>query len=170
MEKIKNFGWGTLGVVFMAVMVVASVFMIKGGAWVFANYYDLFQTINGWVWIIVLLLLVLSVIPSIRIHTGLGIYYGTHIWGAFFWLFCLFVTYELWGLFGVLVGLVFAGVGVFATALIAVLLEGEGMVALMIALNLAIIYGVRMLGYWIATKHREKEISITTDNSINTTL
>jgi hypothetical protein len=174
METIKSIG--AFGVMIVVIILLGATFgfFMKGSAWIFENYYGLFQSITNWVWGVVILLVILSVIPTIRIFTGLGIHYATYIWGAFFWLFCLFVTYELWGFFGIFLGLIMAGVGIFITAFLAVLFEGEVSVALMMALNLAIIYGIRMLGYWIATKHKEreneKEISITTDNSINTTL
>ena len=179
LEKIKNMGWTGLGLIFMVFMFVLFAFFVKGGVWLFENFHELFQTITNWVWGVALVLIVLSVIPSIRMYTGLAIYYLTFIWGVFFWLFCLFVTYQLWGFIGIFVGLAMAGVGVFFTAFLAVLFTGQISGAFMIALNLAIIYGVRSLGYWIATKHRsmieipnidkgsEEPLEINNSDSIN---
>lgn len=154
LEKIKNIGWTGLGLIFMVFMVLVFAFFVKGGVWLFANFNELFQTINGWVFALVLFLILLSAIPKIRIYTGLSIYYLTYVWGAIFWLFCLFVTYQFWGFLGIFIGLIMAGVGVFLTAFLAILFSGQISGALMIALNLAIIYGVRSLGYWIASKHK----------------
>jgi len=135
-------------------LAVVFAFFVKGGVWFFENFYELFETINGWVFTLVVLLALLSVIPRIRIYTGLGIYYLTYIWGTIFWLFCLFVTYQLWGFVGVFVGLIMFGIGIFLTAFLSILFDGQIWGALMIALNLLFIYGVRSLGYWIASKHK----------------
>lgn len=155
MEKIKNIGWSGLGIIFVIFLVALFVFFVKGGVWIFEHYYDLFQIINNWVFIFVLLLIILSTIPGIRAYTGAGIVYASLIWGALLWLFCLFVTYQFWGFFGVFFGLVMAGIGIFATAILAVLFDGQWSGAMFMILNLMIIYGVRMLGQWITSKHKD---------------
>jgi len=154
-EKFEVLGGAGLGIIGLVFSIVVFAFLVNGGVWLFENFHELFQTISNWVFLIVLVLVVASLIPTIRAFTGVAIAYLTLVWGLFFWLFCLFITYELWGFLGVFFGLVFAGVGVFATAFFAVLFEGEFALAFFTLLNLAIIYFVRMLGYWIASKHKE---------------
>lgn len=91
---------------------------------------------------------------EIRTYTGTGITLATFIWGAIFWLFSLFITYQLWGLLGVIAGIMFFGLGVFATAFLALIFDGQASGAFLILLNLIVIYGIRMLGNWIASKQK----------------
>jgi len=166
MNKIKDIGWAGLGLIIMVFLFVLIVFFVKGGVWIFVNFYGFIQVIDRWVFAIIALLLVLSVIPKFRLFTGFGIYYLTYIWGAFFWLFCLFITYEYWGLFGIFIGIILAGIGVFLTSFLAILLDGQFFDAFMIVLNLILIYTIRSLGYWIASKYKNKDIPESSNISI----
>jgi len=159
-EKIKNIGWTIGGILFMCLMIATFVFFVRGGVWVTERYMDTFNAINGWVFVTILVLLFLSVFPRLRLYTGLGIYYATTVWGVLFWFFCLWVTYQFWGFFGILIGLILAGIGIFATATLAILTSGQYFATFVMVLNLAMIFGVRMLGYWIATKHKETEAEV----------
>jgi len=156
MEKIKNIGWSGLGLLgIIAVGVVVGLFL-RGGAWLFEHYSNLINSINGIVFGLVLLLLIFSLIPKIRAITGSGVVFGTMVWGVLFWFFCLFITYQLWGLIGLLVGVMMFGLGIFATATLALAFAGEWSSVLMVLINLAFIFGVRALGFWIITKQKEK--------------
>lgn len=154
-EKIKNLGWTALGIAFFVIFIFAFAFLVRAGVSVTERYMDLINTINGWVLALILLLLVLSVIPRLRLYTGLLIYNATLIWGVLFWLFCLFVTYQFWGVFGVFIGLIMAGIGIFATATLAILFSGQFSAGFVMILNILFIFGVRILGQWIASKHKD---------------
>lgn len=99
------------------------------------------------------LFLLTSVIPSARNFTGNWIVICSYVFGILLWLFCLVVTYEFWGLFGVFMGAVLFGVGIFVTALVALVVHGDISSAGLILFSLVMIYGVRMLGYWIASRY-----------------
>jgi len=154
LEKIKNIGWTGLGMLFFVLVVFVIIFLIKGGVSFIENHQDLIESINQIIIGIIFLLLVISVIPKLRIFTGTSIVYLTFLWAFMVWLTCLAITYELWGLIGMFIGVIMLGLGIFITAPLALLFAGQWSATLILLLSLGIIYGVRMLGLWIASKHR----------------
>ena len=157
-EKLKGLGWWVVGFSFLVLTFLVVAFFLDGISWLMENYYDLIGIINGWVFGLIIVLIVLSIFPKIRTYTGSGITLATLIWGAIFWLFSLFITYQLWGLLGVIIGIMFFGLGVFATAFLALIFDGQTSVAFFMLLNLIIIYGIRMLGVWIISKQKLETI------------
>lgn len=153
-EKIKNIGYGALGIGFMTLFFVAIVLLIIGGAKLFEVLYPILERISAVTWGIVWLLLLLSVVPRFRNFTGSGIVLGTYIGGAIFWLLCFYVTYQLWGFLGIFVGVLFFGLGVFFTALLALIFDGQLMGALGFAFVLAQIFFFRFIGNWIISKYK----------------
>lgn len=154
-EKIKNMGYGALGIGFMALFFVAIVLLIIGGVKLFEGLYPILERVSSVTWGVVWLLLLLSVVPRFRNFTGSGIVLGTYIGGAIFWLLCFYVTYQLWGFLGIFVGVLFFGLGVFFTALLALIFDGQFMGALGFAFVLAQIFFFRFIGYWIISKYKD---------------
>lgn len=154
LKKLKNIGWIGLGILFFVLIVFVVIFLIKGGVGFIENHQDLINSINEIIIGLILLLLILSVIPRLRIYTGMGVAYMALIWTFLFWLNCLAITYELWGIVGMFIGVMMAGLGIFATAPLALLFAGQWSEALILLLTLGVMYGIRMLGLWIATKHK----------------
>lgn len=153
-EEIKNIGYGVMGIGLMILFFVAIGLLIIGGAKLFEFLYPILEKISTVTWGIVWLLLLLSIVPRFRNFTGSGIVLGTYIGGAIFWLLCFYVTYQLWGFIGIFVGVLFFGLGVFLTAILALLFDGQFMGALGFAFVLAQIFFFRFIGYWIIGKYR----------------
>jgi len=148
-NKKKDIFYGLGGIIFIFLMFGAFVLLIMGGARLFEIIYPVLEKISSFVWAIVWLLLFLSIIPRLRNFTGNGIILGTYIGGAIFWLLSFYVTYSLWGFLGIIVGVLFFGLGVFATAVLALLFDGQISTAFYFIFILVQIYFFRMLGYWI---------------------
>ena len=153
-EKLKDVGYSILGIGFFVLFIVATALLIIGGVKLFEVLYPILEGISAVTWGIVWLLLLLSVVPRFRNVTGSGMVLGTYIGGAIFWLLCFYVTYQLWGFIGIFVGVIFFGLGVFFTAVLALLFDGQFMGALGFAFVLAQIFFFRFLGYWIISKYR----------------
>ncbi|MCD6528384.1 hypothetical protein J7K44_01975 [bacterium] len=165
-EKIKDFLYGLGGIGFIVLLIVGFSLLIIGGAKLFEWIYPILEKISIFTWGVVWLLVILSVVPRFRKFTGNGIVLGTYIGGAIFWLLCFYVTYSLWGLLGIFIGVLFFGLGVFVTAILALLFSGQFLQALFFVLNLATIYLLRALGMWIVTKYKpKKELTIEEDSS-----
>ena len=153
-QKIKDIGFGALGIGFFVLSIVAFVLLIVGGVRLFEVLYPILEGVSGVTWGIVWLLLLLSVVPRLRNFTGNGIVLGTYIGGAIFWLLCFYVTYQLWGFIGIFAGVLFFGLGVYITATLALIFDGQFWGALGFAFILAQIFIFRLLGYWIISKYR----------------
>ncbi len=155
-EKIKDFLYGLVGIGFFVLIIVGFALLIIGGAKLFEFLYPTLERISSITWGIVWLLVFLSIVPRFRNFTGSGIILGTYIGGAIFWLLCFYVTYSLWGFLGIFVGVLFFGLGVIFTAILALIFDGQFMGALtFIFISLQILlFGY--LGFWITTKYRPK--------------
>jgi len=153
--RIKNIGHGVLGFGFIALMFLAFVLLIIGGVKLFEILYPILEGISNVTWGIVWLLLLFSIVPRFRNFTGNGIVLGTYIGGAIFWLLCFYVTYQLWGFLGIFAGVLFFGLGVFFTAILALIFDGQFMGALGFVFIVAQIFIFRFLGFWIISKYKE---------------
>ena len=65
-------------------------------------------------------------------------------------------TYEAWGMVGVIIGLVIAGVGVVPVAMLAALLHGEWQALIVFVIFIVLTFGLRALGFWLAKKVDER--------------
>jgi hypothetical protein len=159
-EKLKNFSIGIISVVVIVGFFLLGAFVLKGGTWVFENFYPVIRVINSIVFGLALLLLLLSLIPKLRSFTGVGIFIGSWVLGGLFWLECLYITYALWGLAAAIVGVMILGVGIFATAALALLFHGAFIPFLMLLLTFGVIYALRFLGIWFAMSRSEEKNEI----------
>jgi len=155
-EKLKDSLYGLGGIGLFILIIAGFGLLIFGGAKLFEVFYPILERIDTFVWGIVWLLIFLSMVPRFRNFTGNGIVIGTYIGGAIFWLLCFYVTYSLWGFFGIFLGVIFMGVGVFFTAVLALIFDGQFSSALYFGFILVQIYLFRLLGAWIITKYRPK--------------
>lgn len=156
MNKIKDFLYSLGGIGIIILIIISFSLLIIGGVKLFEALYPVLERISAFVWGVVLLLLLLSLIPRLRNFTGSGIIASTYIGGAIFWFLSFYVTYSLWGLLGILVGVLFMGLGVFFTAVLALLFDGQFAGALGFAFVLLQIYLFRILGAWIISKYKPK--------------
>lgn len=156
MNNIKSFLSGLGGIGF-GVLIIGSFFLlIVGGAKLFEVVNPVLETIGTIVWGIIFLLILLSVVPRFREFTGGWIVIGTYIVGAIVWFTCFFITYSLWGFFGIFIGVMMFGLGVFFTAILSLIFDGQLAAAFIISITLTIIYLMRMFGYWIISKHKTR--------------
>jgi len=153
-EKIKNIGWTGVGILFFILFIFIVTFLVRGGVSFIESHQDLISSINGVIIGLIFILLIFSIIPKLRIFTGTSIVYLTLVWIFLLWLNSLAITYELWGFVGIFVGAIMLGIGIFATAILALFFNGQGIAALILLVTLVIMYSVRALGLWIANKHK----------------
>lgn len=153
-ENIKDSLYGLAGIGFIILIIGAFVLLVTGGARLFEIIYPTLEIISGVVWGVMLLLVFLSVVPRFRDITGNGIVIGTYIVGAILWLLSFYTTYILWGFLGIFIGVMLMGFGVFLTAILALIFDGQGQAAFYFIFILVQIYLFRMLGHWILTKYR----------------
>lgn len=159
-EKIKDSLWGMAGIGFFILMIATFVLLIMGGAKLFEILNPVLEMIGGITWGIIFLLLILSIVPGFRNFTGNGVVLGTYLVGAIIWFSSFYITYSLWGFLGIFVGVIFLGLGIFFTAILALIFNGEFGAAIILTITLSILYFLRWLGLKILEKYRPKRTEV----------
>lgn len=150
-EKIKEIGGIALGVViFLAVLAVPALF-IMGSAWAATHLLDPL-IIAGWIAVAVdvLILLPLSLFRGLRAFTGTTIFISSFLFGLVTWLLGFILTYALWGLWAVIIGILFFGGAVVPFALLATLFKGMWDPFFTVLILFALTFGSRIAGAYIA--------------------
>ena len=80
---------------------------------------------------------------------------SSYVYGVTLWFWSLLLTYSIWGVGAVIIGIFLAGIGVVPLAMIATAMEGEWAVTGEIILLLIFTFGSRMLGFYFAQKADE---------------
>lgn len=138
---------------FLAVMCLLLVFLIKGGVWV-GKYIYPFSVLAAQLAVLasIFIFLPLSFIRRTFGFSSVGLLIASMVMGLAIWVSSLLVTYQIWGAWGVLIGLVFMGVGVVPIALLATLLNGMWAVLGQLLLSLAIMWAVRIYAHHVGRK------------------
>ena len=146
---------GYIGVLFgfLVVMCLLLVFVIKGGVWV-GRYVYPFSALAAQLALAasVLIFLPLSFIRHTYGFSSAGLVIASMIMGLAIWVSSLLVTYQIWDAWGVIIGLVFMGVGVVPIALLATLVNGMWGVLGKLVLSLVIMWVVRIYAHHVAQK------------------
>jgi len=155
-EKLQVLGGFALAIVGFFVAVVLAVFFIKGGVWLSEKILPTLATVSGWTFAACLLILVpLAVFHPTRAFAGTGLYISSYVFGTCLWVMGLLLTYKLWGMFAVLLGLFFAGIGVVPFALIATMLNGLWSTFFILVFMLITTYGSRLMALYVLDKHED---------------
>lgn len=150
-EKIKGIGGIALGgVIFLAILAVPAVF-IMGSTWAATHLLEPL-IIVGWIALAVdlLLLLPLSIFRGLRGFTGTMIFVSSFIFGLITWLLGFILTYSLWGLWAVIIGILFFGGAVVPFALLATLFKGMWEPFFSVLILFVLTFGARFAGFYIA--------------------
>jgi hypothetical protein len=100
----------------------------------------------------------LAVVGRTRRVAGVCLLNSSILLGLLIWMRGIFVAYVLWGLTAVIIGLLFAGVGVVPVAMLACALKSQWGLVAEFAVLIGILIGSRMLGYWCLRSAEEIEI------------
>jgi len=124
-ETLKDLGSLMLGLIVLLVLLPVAVLFIKGGLWAAEHFLPALATVGGIALGVDLFVLVpLSIVRRLRPITGGGILISSYIFGATLWLAALVLTYSVWGLVAVFIGVFLFGIGVVPVALLATAMNG----------------------------------------------
>ncbi len=93
----------------------------------------------------------LSIFRATRIVPIWGIFIASYVFGVYTWMFSFLVTFSLWGVGGVFVGLCLAGIGIFPLAIIAAALHALWSTVGNLAFGIVITCGTRIFSFYLAT-------------------
>lgn len=152
-EKLKSLGGGAVGILLFIAFGLLGAMLLKGSVWLSETALPFFkEAASIGFYVILLILLPLSLIKKLRGITGSLIFLASYLFGITVWLWSVLVTYTLWGWFGLSVGLFIMGIGVLPIAILAAMFKGMWSLAFSLVIMIAITYGARVLGFYIAEK------------------
>jgi hypothetical protein len=118
-EKLKQLSAAAFGIVmFLALLSIPAIFFL-GSTWAVKNLQSLI--VVGWVFLAVdlLVFLPLSIFGGLRGLTGTLIFISSFVFVLLTWLLSFILTHALWGLWAVIIGILFFGGAVVPFALLA---------------------------------------------------
>ena len=125
LEKLKEIGWFVTGTMMLLAVISLPVVFIMGSLWASEN---ILPPLISFGWIVlavnVVILLPLSLFKRLRAFTGGAIYLSSMVFGLIAWLFGFILTYSIWGLGAVILGILFMGGGVVPIAMLATAFNG----------------------------------------------
>ena len=156
-DTLKVIGGVFVWILALVCLWLIGVLIIKGGVWLTDKLYP-------WLLGIALLSLLISVfcfLPSAalketRLFAGVGLLICSYVFGALLWAFGFLVTYNLWGIFGLVIGLMLFGVGVVPIAILATLFKGMWSTLGLLILGLFAVYGTRSLSGYFAVRAEQE--------------
>ena len=155
-EKIKGVSTYILGLaIFICIMAIAVLF-IWGGVWLSTKilpWLNLISLIT--LAIIMIIILPLSFFRKTRSFSGVCMVFASYIFGINVWLSGLLITYVLWGVGAILIGLFLMGIGVVPIAMLAMLFNAMWLEFGLLILFTLLTFGVRIFGYYLVEKAEE---------------
>ncbi len=110
----------------LAALTLLLLTFVKGGVWMAREVYPgLIFGAKAVLLGMLILFIPLSMFRRTRAVAGLGIFALSYLLGLTLWVWSLILTFKLWGIFAVILGLFFVGVGIVPIALLAVLFHGD---------------------------------------------
>jgi len=152
-DIIKGLRTYLFGALFIAGLILIPLLLLKGGLWLTQTVYPLLIIIYAIALIVcVVIFLPLSLFQKTRAFSSIGILISSYIFGVTVWVWSFLLTYMLWGMLGLIIGLFIMGVGVVPVAILATLLNGEWSAFFQLVLLLVLTFGTRGFALYLAKK------------------
>jgi len=142
---IKGFFKGTLGIVMFVTMLLLPIIFLVGALWIgekILPWLGLLSMIA--LAICIFILLPLSIFRATRSVAGGLFLWMSLIFGITGWFLGLLLTYSLWGILAVIIGLFMLGIGVVPIAILATLLNGMWPELGLLMLAVVLTFGCRI--------------------------
>ena len=121
--------------------------LLRGTPWISENFYPwTVQAEKIALFFVVPTCSVLAFFRKGRSIGGLGLLLSSYIIGFSLWLWSLIVAYTLGGVFWMIVGLLFVGVGVIPIAIVAAALNAQWAVAGQMLISIIVVHTLRIVG------------------------
>lgn len=151
-DTLEGIGGCLLYLVFSTIPIILLIAFFKSIGWVV----EVVLPISGWIGVIGLALVPIFLLMAIprasRAWGGLGLTISSYAVGFSIWLWSLVLAYAMAGVFWMIVGLCFAGVGVVFVAIIASGLRGEWLIFIQLVGGVVVVYLLRFFGAYLIDK------------------
>lgn len=159
MEKLKDAGFGVLGIGLILGLIILAFFLIEGGVKLGEVIYPYLAIATGFtIGVTFLILLPLSLFKRARYFSASLLLVASFVFGLSLWIWALILTYHLWGVVAVFIGLFLLGVGVVPIAMLATLFNGMWPQLLELIVLTVLVFGVRAYSLYLANKVDQEKI------------
>ena len=153
MNSLKGAGAILAGILAMAALYAVVMLFLRGVAYGSEIIIPWLMSAAGFAfWICLLVLLPLSFFRTTRVFSLWGLMAASFVFGAFVWVWGFLVTYSLWGLLGLVIGLFIFGVGVVPVGIVAALLHGEWTTMCWLIGLVVLTFGTRGYALYVAQR------------------
>lgn len=166
-EKSNIIGYSVLALIGIIDIVLLVLFFIQGTVWletyVFPVCVNIFWPV---LFVSVFILFPLCLIKKTRVIGGIGLLVCSYIFGGIAWIFAVGLLWNTWGLAAVIVGLIFAVIGIVPIAFIAALLNGVWASVLILVVLAGCWFGAKVLSGHAVIKYDEEHAYIDVENNV----
>lgn len=155
---MKKVGGMIGGVIALGIIIALPVVLLLGIAEVSLWALDWIPDAIGWATAAGFLLFLLAVVPAGRGLAGSSFTVISFVYLVSMWLYAMAFTYLEWGLVGLVIGVMFFGVGVLLTGALAAVFAGAWTVLGNLAMLLVLFVVARMLGAWLLESADKREL------------
>jgi len=155
-EGLKSLGLIILAIAFLSGTILLVLFIMEGTVWIGEKVFPFLLILTNTLTIISIFILVpMLFFKKARGSSATILYFFSFLFGLTLWIYSALVTYVLWGLIALIIGLFLLGIGVLPFAFLAALLSGEWMIVFNLIYMIVFTYGARILALYIFKKTEE---------------
>jgi len=150
-SRLKKIGTSALVPIGCGAFLLLTVLLFRGMVWASEKALPWLLTASKYtVGICIFVLLPLCIFRKLRPYVGVAFAYASLVFGAMLWAYSCLFAFDVWGYGGLIIGLIFAGVGVVVIAFLAALLHAQWWVLLDLVVGIVLTFGTRILGDWLS--------------------
>lgn len=150
-QNLSQIGNYLLGLLILVAIIIVPIIFFQGTLW--ASEHLLEPLINlGWIVfaINIIIFLPVSIVKKWRAFSGISIFISSYLFGAILYFSGFIISYSIWGVTALVIGLFLLGVGVVPIALLATLVHGLWIPFFIMVALCVLTYGSRMIGITLA--------------------
>lgn len=102
-----------------------------------------------------LILLPFCIFRKTKLYASIGLVCSSYIFGITLWFSGFNLTFELWGIVALIIGLAVVGLGVIPMAILATILNGLWSELILLVILGVLAYGTRILGLTLSDKEHQ---------------
>lgn len=153
METLKGIGWMVGGFAAMVAIFFVLSLLFTGVAYVSGIVMPWLDMASSWLLLFALLVLLpASFIRPTRVGAAIGFLLASFGFGLCAWVAGFLITYTHWGLIGVFIGLVIAGIGIVPVGFLAAMFHGDWHLVWVLFQYVALAIGCRIMMHVTAAK------------------
>lgn len=156
-SRLKNIGISMLVPIGGVAVLFLVALMLRGMVWVSEKTLPWLLTATKYtIGICIFVLLPLCIFRKVRPYVGVAFGYASLVFTLMLWAYSCLFAFDVWGYGGLIVGLVFMGLGVVAVAFLAALLHAQWWVVLDLIVGVFLSLGTHLLGAWLSEMRSEE--------------